>query len=92
MQRPVREIEAALAAKGFELRKTHHRYYTYVAPDGTKSEAVTHVSHGAKEVGDTLLGQMARQCCLTKKDFLRLVDCPLSREDYEALLTEGGHL
>ena len=35
-----------------------------------------------------LLAQMARQCKLTKSDFLALVDCPLSREAYEEKLRE----
>jgi len=35
---------------------------------------------------------MARQVSLTKKQFLDLVDCPLSREDYEKLLKAAGNL
>ncbi len=30
-----------------------------------------------KEIPDNLLAQMAKQCHLSKEDFLRLVDCPL---------------
>jgi hypothetical protein len=92
MTRKVREIEATLVVKGFVLRQTHHRYYTYTTRDGDVSDAVTHVSHGTKEIGDSLLGRMARQCLLPKKEFLRLVDCSLTREAYEALLTAGGHI
>jgi hypothetical protein len=35
---------------------------------------------------------MARQCSLTKKQFLDLLDCPLSREEYEKLLEQAGKL
>ncbi len=34
----------------------------------------------------------AKQCKLTNKDFGLLVDCPLSRDDYEAKLVVAGHV
>ena len=33
---------------------------------------------------------MARQCLLTKPEFLRLVDCPMDRDDYERRLRAQG--
>jgi len=49
-------------------------------------------SHGSggRSIGDPLLGQMAKQCYLTKQDFLSLVDCPLDREGFEAKARERG--
>lgn len=41
-----------------------------------------------KEISDGILAQMAKQCRLNKQDFMNLVDCPLSREQYEARLIE----
>jgi hypothetical protein len=35
---------------------------------------------------------MAHQCGVTKPNFLKLVDCPLQRPDYENLLKPGGKL
>ena len=35
---------------------------------------------------------MAKQCHLTKSEFLGLIDCPLSREEYENKLYEQGVL
>jgi hypothetical protein len=35
---------------------------------------------------------MARQVSLTKKQFVDLVDCPLTREAYEDILKKAGNL
>jgi hypothetical protein len=45
-----------------------------------------------KEINDGILAQMAKQCRLNKQDFMSLIDCPLSREKYEARLIEKGEL
>ena len=50
----------------------------------------TKTSHGGKEIDDNLLAQRAKQCKLTNKDFGLLVECPLSRDDYEAKLVIAG--
>ena len=39
-----------------------------------------------------LLSEMARQCKLTKGQFVELVDCPLSRAEYEQVLVRSGEL
>jgi predicted RNA binding protein YcfA (HicA-like mRNA interferase family) len=70
--------------KGFEEGKnTHHRYYNHRRMDGTLSGVFTYTSHSGKELHDHLLSQMAKQCRLKRDDFLKLVDCSMSREDYE---------
>lgn len=45
------------------------------------------MSHGSshKTIGDPLLGQMAKQIGLTKKDFLCMVDCHIDQAAYEKL-------
>lgn len=77
-------VEAALLAKGFRQENSHHRFFVYYTTAGLKSRIRTKTSHGAKDIGKHLLSQMARQCALTTGDFLRLVDCPLTREGFEA--------
>ena len=55
--------------------------------------ARTKTSHGSgRDISDDLLAKMAKQCGLTKPQFLRLVECPLQRPDYETLLREVGRL
>jgi hypothetical protein len=96
MPRDKSEVESSLLKKGF--KPTHpgsdHNWFVYVASDGKKAiGARTKTSHGRGfDLDDFLLGQMARQVSLTKKQFLELVDCPLSREEYEKILKTAGKL
>lgn len=92
MRRAKRDVEAALLSKGFRERQGDHAYFIYHDLDGRKSLVKTKTSHGrsSKELGADLIGLMARQCRLTTKQFLELVDCPMSREDYEEHLRREG--
>jgi hypothetical protein len=38
---------------------------------------------GGVDIGDNLIGKMARQIGLSRSDFLRLVDCPMIREEFD---------
>lgn len=61
--------------------------------DGKKTTVRTKTSHGGtKDLGDGLLKAMAGQVRVSKIQFLELVDCPLSREQYQELLEKGGHV
>lgn len=82
------DVEAGLRNKGFTQENSHHRYFIYHTLDGRKSRIRTRTSHGDKDIDKSLLRLMARQCRLTYQEFLRLVDCPLSRTDYEARIAE----
>ena len=82
-----KDVESALSQKGFTLQEqADHRYYFFYL-DG-KQVVRTKVSHGTKyrDLGDDLITQMARQCRLTKQQFLNLVDCPMSQGQYEQVL------
>lgn len=89
MQRDVRRIESSLAAKGFERSEGDHSYFIYRTLEGKKTTARTKTSHTPKmkSIGDDLLCKMAKQCHLTKQQFLDLVDCPLDRQDFESVLS-----
>jgi hypothetical protein len=90
MPRDRKEIETALLNKGFRNREGDHHYYVYYTTAGLKSHVFTKTSHTPKMkvIGDELLSMMSRQCRLTKKQFLELVDCPLTRPAYERILAE----
>jgi hypothetical protein len=94
MPRSKRDIEAALVGKGFARSQGDHHFFIYFTKAGKKTRARTKTSHTAKmkDVPDNLLSQMAGQCKLTKQQFLNLVDCPMTREGYEAALAEQGEL
>ena len=82
------KIEAGLKSKGFKRVESHHHYFIYWTLSGMKTAIRTRTSHGSKSktLGDSLLGKMANQCGgLSKRDFLKFVDCMLSREDFECL-------
>jgi hypothetical protein len=89
MTRDAKEVSAGLAKKGFVPRENDHTFYhLFVA--GKKTIVNTKISHGEKDIGDRLLGMMARQLRLSKRDFLNLIDCPLSFDEYVKLLRNEG--
>ena len=84
-----RQIDGALQSKGFvRSEKDHHYYSLYV--DGKKTQVWTKISHGGAECGDTLIGLMAKQAKIAKKEFVQLVECTLSGDEYVARLVARG--
>lgn len=94
MPKDKRKVEEALLKKGFEDKEGDHHFFIYHTLQGKKSSIRTKTSHTPKmkEISDGILAQMAKQCRLNKQDFMNLVDCPLSREQYEARLKEKGEI
>ncbi|WP_207714177.1 hypothetical protein [Scytonema sp. UIC 10036] len=92
MPRQKAKVESALLSKGFQETQNDHHYFVYFTKDGKKTATKTKTSHTKKikDLPDHLLSQMAKQCHLTKSQFLDLVDCPLSREKYEEILQQQG--
>lgn len=88
MPRKKNDVEAGLRGKGFRQDNTHHRYFVYYTREGAKSRIRTKTSHGGRDLDDYLLGQMAKQCKLNKKEFLDLVDCPLDQGTYEGRIAD----
>jgi len=91
MPRGEREVGAGLLKKGFLARENDHTFYhLYVA--GKKTPVYTKISHGEREIGEKLLGMMARQVGLSKRDFLDLIDCPLTFDEYLELLRAASKI
>lgn len=91
MPRKHRDIRAGLVAKGFEIdEQRRHLVFVYQDLQGRTTTARTLLSHssGGNDISDNLLGQMARQVGLDRKDFLRLIDCPMSRNDFDAIVSK----
>lgn len=89
MPKKAREVIAGLTRKGFQASENDHTFL-HLFVDGRKTIVYTKVSHGEKEIGDKLLGLMARQLRLSKREFLDLVECPLSEDAYILLLRAKG--
>ena len=86
-----RTIRKALTAKGFRQEQSHHEmFFLYVQEKRTQVR--TRISHGKREYGDNLLGQMARQVRLQRREFNDLIECPMSGETYLQLLRERGEV
>jgi len=87
MTRERSDIDAALLRKGFEKIEGDHSFYVYWNISGKKTIKKTKISRGTsyKTIGDILLGKMAKQIGISKKNFLELVDCTLSQSGYESL-------
>lgn len=92
MPRAKRVVEAGLQNKGFRLEHSHHRFFIYYTRNGEKTAIRTRTSQGGNELDDFLLGQMAKQCQLTKHAFLELVDCTLDQAAYESRLVENNKI
>ncbi len=86
MPRKQTDVERALTKKGFKQSESHHRFFVYYSKSGLKTPVNTKTSHGHSEVSDDLLSKMARQLKVSRSEFLDLVDCPLSRDEYEQKL------
>jgi len=91
MPMPVKDIAASLLRKGFQSTGGDHVFY-HLWVNGKKTAIFTKVSHGEKEVSDGLIGKMARQTRLSRKDFCRLVECSLSGDDYTSMLRSEDHI
>ena len=92
MPRKQDEVEKSLLKKGFLPSGGDHNFFFYHSNAGKKTIVRTKTSHGGKEIDDNLLSQMAKQCKLTKSQFLDLVDCPMDRDKFEAVLSKSGQL
>jgi hypothetical protein len=91
MPRKHRDIRSGLAAKGFTVdEQRRHIVLVYEDLQGRTTTARTLISHGAggNEIHDALLGRMARQVGFARKDFLRLIDCPMSREEFDSVIAK----
>ena len=82
------EVEKALCKKGFAKRGGDHRFFTYQTMDGRETTIQTKISHSATDVDKYLISAMAKQCELSKVEFVNLIKCPLSRERYESILKD----
>ena len=83
--RKAREIKEGLTKKGF-ITVQHDHTYLFFSVEGRKSGIHTKISHGNKEYGDNILSLVARQLRITTKQLDDLLDCPMSYEDYLAIL------
>jgi hypothetical protein len=68
---------------GFTIENRRHRVFKLHFQGLT---ITTLISHGAREIDDTILSRMAQQLRLTIPQVRAGVDCTFTRDDYLALL------
>lgn len=84
-----KDIRKSLIYKGFIEEDRDHKHYILII-NNKKTSVFTKISHGKEEIDDGLIGCMAKQTRLSKKEFLDLVECPLSYEIYiQKLINQG---
>lgn len=91
MQIKTRDIERSLPDKGFEREGGEHIYFS-LRHEGKDCGISTYFSHGAGEIGGSLIARMAKQVKLSKRDFVRLVECPMDYPEYLEKLKKEGFL
>jgi len=84
-------ILRALKRKGFSTKMSGHIKLTFVHR-GRDTSIRTWVSHGKRDISDRLLGIMAEQLSLSRRQFDDLVDCPLGGHELVALYEDKGVL
>lgn len=79
------KVKKSLVKKGFKEEEGDH-YYFALYENGKKTPVYTKTSHNNQDIGDSLIGLMSRQLYLSKNQFMNLINCPLSKEEYIKIL------
>ena len=84
------QVLQSLLKKGFEkISKKDHIVLRFRTASKDKDGIKTKLSHNKQDLNDHLINQMAKQCGVNKQQFLDLVDCPLSQEEYEKIISKN---
>ncbi|EQB72937.1 MAG: hypothetical protein AMDU4_FER2C00117G0005 [Ferroplasma sp. Type II] len=85
-----KKVEKGLNAKGFKLDVKHdHKIFRFYIGE-EKTRVYTKISHGEVEIGDRLIGLMARELGINKEQFIKLIDCGLSYSEYIKILIDDN--
>nr|CBX31486.1 unknown protein [uncultured Desulfobacterium sp.] len=80
----ISEIGKIFNKLSLQVRSTGHNY-GWLVIDGKKILRI-HYSHGKGDLPDKIMHKIRSQLKLSEKDFRNLVSCPLSYDDYIAIL------
>jgi hypothetical protein len=89
-----RDLVIALQKKGFRPENGDHTFFTFYTEAGQKTSVWTKTSLGTKykTISDNLIGPMARQCGMNKRQFEEYVACRISHSGLEKILIETGRI
>jgi hypothetical protein len=77
-----------MLSKGFvevTYKSTDHKRIEFWH-EGKLTRARTMFSHNNQDLNDYLIGQMSKQVCLTRNQFIEFANCTLSLENYVDIL------
>ncbi|AZI20685.1 hypothetical protein [Chryseobacterium taklimakanense] len=92
--RKAKDLKKTLLKKGFEInpKQQHHESY-YLIVDGKKTHIHTYFSHNLSDYGTSLMGKMKKQLKFVESSLAeKFFDCPLSKEEYIAMLKENKEI
>lgn len=82
-------VVRVLEAKGFQrVKHGGDKMLEFWVDD--RKVLFTFVSHGNGECENYHVGKMAKQCKLARPQFRRLVECPMTEDEYVRRLREQG--
>lgn len=92
--RKTKDLKKVLQKKGFVLDpEIDHHHFFILTIDGKKQAIKTYFSHGKKEYGATLMGQIKKQLRFKDSKIAEdFFDCPLSKEGYIEMLKKNGEV
>jgi len=79
-------VALALEAKGMERTESHHHMFRKQV--GGVTTLVTRISHSVRDIDDGLGRLMGKQLCLNLREFWELVECPLTEQQWDALVAD----
>ena len=85
------KIQKALLKKGFKTVNTDHKMLIFHY-QGKKTAIHTKISHGNKEISDTLISLMAKQIYLSRSQFEGVIECTVKEDDLIEIYAESGML
>lgn len=82
------EMEKIFRKLDLKVRSTGHNY-GWLIVNGRKILRV-HYSHGKGDIPSVVVNKIRGQLKLSQKDFIELIKCPLTYEDYLNILKQKG--
>ena len=88
---PARKMDRILVnILGFERRMGRHQIY--ILKVGGRQVARTLISHGTREIGNDLMGVMARQMGIGLSQLKKIIGGEIGREEYDRLLEQQARI
>jgi len=86
----IKEIEKIFRKLDLKIRSTGHNYGWLIIKE--RKILRVHYSHGRGDIPTVIVNKIRGQLKLSQKDFLELINCPLTYEGYLNILKQKGIL